>query len=244
MYFRYPRNLGTHVRMTTLRLLATIFALTACVTEEPTDVDDAITEDEAGKADEVQAYKHYLIVAGWQGDELTGRYLLRAGGGKLRCPDDVVRERCEITDYDLVPTLGLDESPTVILDEIEDHPMIARGRLVRTDDDRVYLRMSALTRGLTTVQPSSPTTCFRLTPAAHTHTITKLDTSTVVKVQTLYWDYVDPTPDFWGQPTPAVQAKIDAALAVSGTRPVYTCGSIDKRETGDLYWAEQVFAPN
>ena len=92
--------------------------------------------------------------------------------------------------------------------------------------------------------PSPGTICFRLAPAAHTHSITKLDTSTITKVQTLYWDYVDPTPDFWGQPTPAVQAQIDAALALSGTRPVYTCGSIDKRDTGDLYWAEQVFAPN
>lgn len=230
--------------MTNLRLFATVLVLvSACVTDEPSDLDDAITEDEAGKADEVQAYKHYVLVTGEPGDEGTGKYLVRAGGGKLRCPNDVVAERCEISDYDLVPTLGLAEVPGVIIDEIEDHAMIVRGRLVRTADQRVYLRMSALTRGLTTVQPSIGTTCFRLTPSAHTHVLTKLDTTTTVKTQTLYWDYVDPTPDFWGQPTPAVQAKIDAALAVSGTRPVYTCGTLDKRESGTLYWAEQVFAP-
>jgi len=246
MYFRYARDSRTSLRMTNLNLLALLaLTISGCVTDDAApDIDDAISEDEAGKADEVQAYKHYVLVAGEPGDEGTGRYLARAGGGKLRCPDDVVRERCEITDYDLVPTAGLHEVPGVLVDEVEDHAMILRGRLVRTDDDRVYLRMSAVTRGLTTVQPSPGVTCFRIKPSGPYFTISKIETSTTVPTQTLYWDYVDPTPDFWGQPTPAVQAKIDAALAVSGTRPVYTCGSIDKRDSGDLFWAEQVFAPN
>ena len=245
MYFRYPARFATSLGMTNLRFCATVLVLVSgCVTDEPSDLDDAITEDEAGKADEVQAYKHYVLVTGELGDAGTGKYLVRAGGGKLRCPNDVVAERCEISDYDLVPTLGLDESPLAVLDEIEDHAMIVRGRLVRTDDQRVYLRMSAITRGLTSVQPSPGVTCFRIKPSGPYFTISKIEASTIVKTQTLYWDYVDPTPDFWGQPTPAVQAKIDAALAVSGTRPVYTCGTLDKRDSGTLFWAEQVFAPN
>lgn len=243
MYFRYRSGLARSGPMTNLRLVLLALALPACMSDEISDLDEAITEDEVGKADEVQAYKHYLLVAGDPGDVGTGRYLVRAGGGRLRCPDDVVRDRCEITDYDLVMTSGLDEVPGVLIDELETTPMIARGRLVRTDDDRVYLRMSALTRGITTVVPSG-VACYRVVPSGSSYVLAKLDApSIIVKPRTLYFDDVDPTPDFWGQPTPAVQADIDDALAMSASRPVYTCAALDKRDSGMLVWAQQVFAP-
>ena len=56
MYFRYPARFATSLGMTNLRFCATVLVLVSgCVTDEPSDLDDAITEDEAGKADEVQA---------------------------------------------------------------------------------------------------------------------------------------------------------------------------------------------
>ncbi len=241
MYFRYRSGLARSALMTTLRLLLLALVLPSCIDSDD-DVDDAITEDELGKADQVQAYKHYLLVSGEPGEQGTGRYLTRAGGGKLRCPDDVVRERCEISDFDLVATPGLHEEPGVVVDELETTPMIARGRLVRTAD-RVYLKMSSLTRGITTVMPSG-VGCYRIVPSGNYYVLAKLDApSTIVKPQTLYFDDVDPTPDFWGQPTPAVQADIDAALEQATTRPVYTCAGLDKRDSGMLVWAQQVFAP-
>lgn len=224
---------------TTTPRLALCCLLAACAAAPADDVDDAVDGAEADKADSTGAYRHYLL---WAEPSDGTRWLARAGGGSLRCPDDVVREACEVTSADFLPTLGLDATPDVVFDELERHAMIARGRLIRTDEGRVYLRASALTRGLTEVTPSGA--CYRIrsaTPGAYA--LELLDHATVEQPQVLFFDEVDPTPDFWGQSTPDVQAQLDAALELAATRPVYTCGALDRRDTGDLWWANQVFAP-
>ena len=236
-------------RFTHLMTVCLSVLIAACIadTADPA-IDEALTEVEGGKADEVGDYRHYLLWADPSADDRF--WMARAGGGALRCPDDVVRETCEVTSLDVVPTSGLRANPDTVFDELHDHAMIARGRLIRTVDDRVYLRASALTRGLTVVTPTA--SCYRLRAAGtcsstsepcYPYNLERLDSTTVEHPQVLFFDNVDPTPDFWGQPTPAVQEQIDRALVLAQSRPVYTCGELDRRDTGDLWWANQVFAP-
>lgn len=237
-------------------LLAAVSCLPlfACATDpEPLDTDEPLDWTEADKADTTGAYRHYLLAADPDTEGERTIWMSRAGGGTLRCPDDVVRERCEVTAYDFLPTLALRENPEAVFAELLDRAMIARGRLVRTDDGRVYLRASTLTRGLTSVAPWGA--CYRLRArttegncpddgsACVAYDLEQLDKTVVESPQVLFFDDVDPTPDFWGQPTPEVQALIDEALAVARTNAVYACGSVDRRDTGDLFWANQVFAP-
>src|SRR5687768_130658 len=107
---------------------------TACVDEPPSsddDIDDAIGEDELGKTDSAGAYRHYLLWADPTDDNEAGkRYLARAGGGSLRCPDEVVRDVCELTLEDLVPATGSKIDPNIVFDELADHAVIVRGRMV------------------------------------------------------------------------------------------------------------------
>jgi hypothetical protein len=216
--------------------------VSACAVAPGDEVDEPLTETDAGKADEIGDYRHYLLWAEPSEDGTGPRHLARAGGGSLRCPDGVIREVCDIEAFDFLPTLGLRESPDAVFDELAEHAMISRGRLVRTDT-RVYLRASALTRGITGVEPAG--TCYRIRPRTEDpfFDLEQLDTDVTEATPVLFFDNVDPSPDFWGQPTAAVQARIDAALELARTRPVFTCGEMDRRDTGDLYWASQVFAP-
>lgn len=224
-----------------LRLALVLLPLTACVTEAPEpEVDEAISEEDAGKADEVQAYKHYLLYA----DE-RGPKLVRAHGGALRCPDDVVREVCEIDQYAISPTAGFTTPTDVLIDELEQHPVIIRGRLVRVSStDTVHLRASTLHRGLTSVVPFVPT-CYRMKKVDGIETeFTRLDGSKVTTAQVTYFDDVDPTPDYWGQPTPAVQAQLDEAVEQSKTRTVFACGTVEAASyynPNTSFWASQVF---
>jgi len=211
-----------------------LLAFSACV--DTAETDEPIDEADVAKADTAGAYRHYLLAI--DPDHPDYRLLSRANGSTLRCPETgEVAEHCSITEQDL--QLTTHDALDVVIDELEDHPIIARGRMVRTTDGRIYLRASALTRGITSVVPTG--LCYRISASGQ---LAKLDSSVVEKSQALEFDYVDPTPDFWGQPTPAVQAKIDAGLALAATRPVYTCGDMDRRDTGNLFWAQQLFVPN
>ncbi|HEY5933403.1 MAG TPA: hypothetical protein VIU61_02135 [Kofleriaceae bacterium] len=237
-----------------LRLFSVFSILAACVSDSTElDIDEPVDEADAGKADTVGEYRHYVLWAAPGTESPDARWIARAGGGKLRCPDDEIREACELDIWDFVPTPGLDVSPEVVFDELGERAMIARGRLVR-GEDRVHLRASALTRAVTEVTPPSP--CFRLRAVDRagncpadpdercvSYALEQLDTTIRELPKTVFFDDVDPTPDSWGQPTPAVQALIDDGLATARTRPVYSCGRMDRRDTGDLYWGHQLFVP-
>lgn len=223
-------------------LLLILLCASACVTAEDTvDVDEPVDDTEPGK-DDSSALRHYLLTANVPVGEVDMRSLSRAGGGTLRCMDEVVRDACAVTDLDLVPAVSLGISSGELLDELEDHPVIVRGRLARIDG-RIVLRISAVTRGITRVIPSAAP-CYRLRPLTGLeHRFELLDSTTSEVNQRLYFDDVDPTPDLWSQATPYVQAKIDGALELARTRPVYTCGYFDRQPTGDLFWGQQLFAP-
>lgn len=223
-------------------LLLALLCTSACVTADDTvDVDEPVDDMELGKEDSAPL-RHYLLTASVPAGEVGMRTLSRAGGGTLRCMDEVVREACAVSEYDLVPNASLGVYPLELIDELEDHPVIARGRLVRVDG-RVVLKISAVTRGITSVIPIAAP-CYRLRPlTGNDHRFELLDSAVSEVNRQLYFDDVDPTPDFWNQPTPYVQAKIDDALELARTRPVYTCGYFDRRDTGDLYWGQQLFAP-
>lgn len=220
-----------------MRCLFLLLPLTACL--DASDVDEPIDDADVAKADSVGAYRHYLLAHDPAHPDY--RLLSRAGGGTLRCPQTGdVATQCSISQDDL--QLTTHDSLDVVYDELGDHPILARGRMVRASDGRIYLRASALTRGITSVVPTG--LCYRITVIDGVDRLAKLDSTLVEKKAGFEFDDVDPTPDFWGQPTPAVQAKIDAGLALAATRPVYTCGDVDRRDTGNLFWAQQLFVPN
>src|SRR5689334_12772682 len=144
MYFRYSPRTSTHRGMTTLHrpLLLVLLCTAACVTTEaPVDVDEPIDDAEPGK-DDSAPLRHYLLTAHVPIGELGARTLSRAGGGTMRCMDEVVRESCAVTAEDVIAAASLGIASEVLLDEIEEHPVIARGHLVRIDG-RVVLRISA-----------------------------------------------------------------------------------------------------
>ena len=249
---------------TLIATLGLAMTATACLADEPSedDIDDALDASELddGKADGSSS-RHYLL---WHrpGVELYFAAFGRAGGGRLRCPDGEVREYCEIEGSDLrlgpaVAGAGEQGASDLVIDELNDRSMIARGRLIR-EGDRVYLHATALTRSITEVMPQAP--CYRIRPVTtegncpagsepfcYINNFEKLDTPIVRKVQHIYLDDADPTPDFWGQPTPLVQKKIDDGLLAARTRPVYTCGGMENRGTEaspDLwFWGMQLFVP-
>jgi hypothetical protein len=219
-------------------------------------IDDAIEATafaDEGKADSI--VRHYLLwdVAETSEPGIRG-YYRRAGGGKLRCPDNAIRERCTFDSSDIQLSSIFASTPEQIVDELEVQPMIARGRLV-VSDGRVQLRITGLTRAITSVVPTA--TCYRIRPLTTAgncpvgsepfcfdNEFQRLDTSTTDIVGYMSFDEVDPTPDFWGQPTPAVQAKIDDALLLARARPVYTCGFLGGTDPEHKsYTGQQLFAP-
>jgi hypothetical protein len=221
------------------RIALLLVTATACIDEATEPFDDAVADTD-GKADAADA-RHYLLTSERVPGDPEARTLRRAGGGKLRCPDGEVAEACAIVDFETTP--GLSATAAVLLDEVEDHPIILRGRIVKRADERIVLRVSAATRGITSVDPT-PSICYRLRPTTGLHyRFERLDTAETIESWHLYFDDVDPTPDFWGQPTPAVQAKIDDALRLAATRPVYSCGGFETREGEAWFWGSQVFAP-
>ena len=224
-----------------MKRLALIAALTACATtDEPTDFDDAVADP--GKADALDARHYVLTNAPFEG-EPEARTLVRAGGGKLRCPNGDVAETCAVNPGDLETTPGLSTTAEVVLDEAADHAIVLRGRIVRLADGRYVMRASAATHAITTVLPYG--SCYRIRPTAQPIVMRfeRLDSSEVVESGHIYLDDADPTPDFWGQPTPAVQAKIDNGFRVAATRPVYVCGGFEDRGGEPWFWGGQMFVP-
>ena len=230
-----------------------IFLLVLVAACTATEVDDAIDAEE-GKADSIS--RHYLLWAASSQHPGTLGYYARAGGGELRCPDGEIRERCELSAEDLELSSRFSATTSAqVIDELEDHSIIARGRIVQSGD-RIYLYATALTRGITSVVPTTP--CYRIQPLStagncpvgsepfcYQNEFTQLDTSDVTLVEHIYLDGADPTPDFWDQATPAVQAKIDAGLLLARSRPVYTCGEIEERAADDhWFWGSQLFVPS
>ena len=218
---------------------ALIALLAACATDPADDFDDAVADD--GKADSVS--RHYLLTNAPFPDESDALTLTRAGGGKLRCPNGEVADACPMYVGDLETTPGLSTTADVLRDEALDHAIVLRGRIVKLADDRIVMRATAATHAITTVLPYG--TCYRVRPTAQpiVHRFERLDTTEVVTTGHIYLDDADPTPDFWGQPTPAVQAKIDDGFRVAATRPVYTCGGFETRDDGPWFLGSQLFVP-
>ncbi|HEY4179542.1 MAG TPA: hypothetical protein VGM90_22030 [Kofleriaceae bacterium] len=235
------------------RFALVLLPVTACMSAagddgSDTDVDDAISD--AGKTDQVQALKHYVL---FMRDSAT--YVVRANGGAMRCEDNTLAEQCKIDFIGLVGPGGIGGSREAMIDELNDHPLLVSGHLAKvTADPTIYLRASSVTPALTSVVPpvgpdhpdtTIPASCYQLRQQADASIkYTRVDGTKMTLASVTEFDAVDPTPDDWGQPTPAVQAQIDKALAASKTHTVYACGFLDFRTDVHQWWfdASQVFA--
>jgi hypothetical protein len=227
----------------------------ATVANEAADGDDdLVAADTVGKADG-PALHHYVVWSVRSAASVLPRYLRRAGGGRLHCADGTLSATCVIDSDFIAPTAAVSAESAVIFDELEDHPMILEGRLVKVDG-RVQLKTTQLRRGLSS-NVSEASACYRVSPlstpeacsvdgdpACFAYRYEQLDSSHVQEAQDLYLDNIDPTPDEFGQATPAVQAKIDTALRLSRTQIVFGCGTFDEPNKGLIaFEGEQLFIP-